>query len=161
MKGCLFLPTWFSFHPLDHMNALRRNHAAKSALCVLVLFALSFAAAAERHSDLFYTVLLSPFSITGLPGYPSYAVYFGCALLYLLLLTVLAASTRHRMAQIAGWILWLLHFAGVLWLLYWSDWHPFTRRISPGILLTLLFAGFYLYWTYAIISPIWRTSGEA
>ena len=143
------------------MKPLRTNNAAKSALCVLLLFALSFAAAAERHSDLFYNVLLSPFSITGLPGYPSYAVYFGCALLFMLSLTVLAASTKHRTAQIAGWILWLLHFAGVLWLLYWSDWHPFTTRLSSGILLTLLFAGFYLYWTYAIISPIWRRTREA
>src|SRR4051794_29416785 len=57
-------------------------------------------------------------------------------------------------------MLWLSHFAGALWILYWSDWHPFVTRLSPGIVLTLLFAGLYLYWTYEVISPLWRRTRE-
>src|SRR5690349_16051963 len=133
---------------------------AKGTLSVIILFLLSSVATAERHSDLFYNVLLSPFIITGLPGDPSYAAFFGCALLFLLLVTVMASSTKHRVIQRIGWVLWIAHSAGALWILYWSDWHPFVTRFSLGIVLTFLFTGLYLYWTYLVVSPFWHRVRE-
>jgi hypothetical protein len=128
----------------------------KGVLCVLTLFALTFAASAERHSDIFYNVLLSPFMLTGLPGDPSYAVYFGVALVFLISVTIMTAVTAHRGVQAAGFALWVPYAASACWVLYRSDWHPFTTRLSLGIVLTLLFAAGYFYWTYLIIAPFLR-----
>lgn len=138
------------------MRTPQMNFTTKGILWVLILFLLSFAAAAERQSDLFYNVLLSPFILTGLPADPSYGVFFGVSLVFLLSVTMMTAATRHRAVQVAGWFLWLPHIVGAVWVMYRSDWHPFMTRLSPGIVLTVLFAGVYLYWTFAIISPLWR-----
>jgi hypothetical protein len=138
------------------MRTPQINPTIKGALCVVILFVLSFAAAAERQSDLFYNVLLSPFILTGLPTDPSYAVFFGVAIVFLLALTTMATATKHRAVQLAGLFLWLPHIGGAFWVIYRSDWHPFMTRLSPGIVLTILFAGVYLYWTFAVVSPLWR-----
>jgi hypothetical protein len=121
--------------------------------CVLLLFALSFAAAAERKSDLFYDVLLSPLIFLGFPG--TYVVYFAISAVYLICVSLLTTATARSLLRCVGWLLLLAHISGVVWNLFRSDWHPFLTRFSPGIALSAVFVAVYVLWVSFILQPLW------
>jgi hypothetical protein len=125
----------------------------KAVGCVLLLFAFSFVAAAERKSDLFYEVLLSPFTFLGFPA--TYRVAFAVSAFYLTSVSMLATAQTWPLLRWLGWLLWLAHAAGVAWVLFWCDWHPFLTRLSLGIVLSGVFAAVYLLWLSILFQPLW------
>jgi hypothetical protein len=135
------------------MSIPRLTPRARAVSCVLLLFVLAFAAAAERKSDLFYEILLSPLSLLGFPG--TYAVAFAISAAYLICVSLLATTPARPLLRPVGWLFWLPHAGGVAWQLFWFDWHPFLTRFSPGIVLSLLFAAVYVFWVSAMLQPLW------
>jgi len=135
------------------MSTPRLTPRTIAVSCVLLLFAVSFPAAAERKSDLFYEVLLSPLSFLGFPG--TYTVSLVISAAYLICVSLLATATGHPLLRFLGWLLWLAHASGVAWQLFWTDWHPFLTRLSFGLVLSALFVVVYVYWVFAIFQPLW------
>jgi len=135
------------------MSIPRLTPRAKALSCVLLLFVLSFAAAAERKSDLFYEVLLSPLSFLGFSG--PYTVSFALSAGYLICVSLLGTATAHPWLRLIGWLLWAAHAAGVGWQLFWCDWHPFLTHFSPAIVLSAAFVAVYILWVSVMLQPLW------
>jgi hypothetical protein len=135
------------------MSTPRLTPRARAVSCVLLLFALAFAAAAERKSDLFYEVLLSPLSFLGFPG--TYAVSFGISAAFLICVSLLTTLLSRPLLRAVGWLLLLAHVGGVAWHVFWCDWHPFLTPLSPGILLSAAFVVVYVLWISVMLGPLW------